>query len=62
MIDDAVAETERRLAALAPRIADDVRQRRAAVVAFSADMQRELDSLRAFLFARVYRHPRIAAS
>ncbi|MGZ8400982.1 MAG: deoxyguanosinetriphosphate triphosphohydrolase [Methyloceanibacter sp.] len=61
MIEDAVAETERRLAKLAPRSASDVRHASTAVVAFSADMQRELDLLRAFLFARVYRHPRIAA-
>jgi len=61
MIEDAVAETERRLAKLAPRSAADVRHASGAVVAFSADMQRELDLLRAFLFARVYRHPRIAA-
>ncbi len=46
---------------LAPRSAADVRHASSAVVAFSDDMQRELDRLRAFLFARVYRHPRIAA-
>jgi dGTPase len=61
MIEDAVAETERRLDELAPRSAADVRHASSAVVAFSAGMQRELDRLRAFLFARVYRHPRIAA-
>jgi dGTPase len=61
MIEDAVAETERRLDKLAPRSAADVRHASSAVVAFSAGMQRELDRLRAFLFARVYRHPRIAA-
>jgi dGTPase len=61
MIDDAVAETKRRLAALAPQSAADVRHAGRAMVAFSATMQRELDSLRRFLFARVYRHPRIMA-
>ncbi len=60
MIEDAVAESERRLAKLKPRSAADVRHAASAVVAFSADMQRELDLLRAFLFARVYRHLRIA--
>jgi dGTPase len=59
MIEDAVAETERRLAALQPRSVADVRQASSAVVAFSDEMRRELDVLRAFLFARVYRHPRI---
>jgi dGTPase len=61
MIDDAVAETQRRLAALAPHSAADVRQAGRAMVAFSPTMQAELDSLRRFLFARVYRHPRIMA-
>jgi dGTPase len=60
MIADAVSETERRLAALEARNADDVRQAERAVVAFSEPMQRDLDQLRAFLFAKVYRHPRIA--
>jgi dGTPase len=59
MIEDAVAEAERRLASLEPRSANDVRHAAAAMVAFSEAMQRELDQLRAFLTARVYRHPRI---
>jgi dGTPase len=60
MIEDAVAETERRLAALKPCSADKVRHAPTAMVAFSSEMQRELDRLRPFLFARVYRHPRVA--
>src|SRR5699024_7706986 len=60
MIEDAVAETDRRLAALKPRSADKVRHAPTAMVAFSSEMQRELDRLRPFLFARVYRHPRVA--
>ena len=59
MIEDAVGETGRRLAKLAPRSAADVRQAPSAVVAFSEEMQRDLDRLRAFLTARVYRHERI---
>jgi dGTPase len=59
MIDDVTAETGRRLDALSPRAIDDVRQAENAVVAFSPRMQRELDLLRAFLTARVYRAPRI---
>ncbi len=59
MIDDAIAETGARLARLQPNSADDVRHAGHAVVAFSDDMQRELDDLRKFLFARVYRHERI---
>ncbi len=60
MIDNAVAETERRLVKLAPRSANDVRHAGGAMVAFSETMRHDLDRLRAFLFARVYRHPRIA--
>ncbi len=59
MIDDATAETRRRLAALDPKSADDVRRAGDAVVAFSPPMQREFDALRAFLQTRVYRNPRI---
>jgi dGTPase len=59
MVDDAVAETDARLAALKPKSADDVRRAGRAMVAFSEGMRVELDALRAFLFARVYRHPRV---
>ena len=59
MIDDTTAETRRRLAALDPKSADDVRRADDAVVAFSPPMQQELDALRAFLITRVYRNPRI---
>jgi dGTPase len=59
LIEDAVAESERRLAGLGPRSAADVRQAHAPMVAFSTTAQADLDSLRGFLFARVYRHPRI---
>jgi dGTPase len=59
MIEDAAGEAKRHLAALRPASADDVRRAPNAVVAFSEDMRRELDDLRAFLLARVYRHPRI---
>jgi dGTPase len=60
MIEDAIAESERRLGKLAPQSASDVRRAPQAAVAFSATMQSDLDQLRAFLFARVYRHSRIA--
>lgn len=60
MIEDAVAESERRLAALAPSSAADVRHAPNAVVGFSEKLRSELDRLRAFLAARVYRQNRIA--
>jgi dGTPase len=59
LIDDAVAETRRRLNDLAPISADDVRNAGHPLVAFSAPMSRDLDTLREFLAARVYRHTRI---
>jgi len=59
MIRDVAAESGRRLDALKPRSAADVRHASQPVVAFSEDMRRDLESLRAFLFARVYRHERI---
>jgi dGTPase len=59
MIEDATAESGRRLEALAPKSAAEIRHAPHAVVAFSDEMRRDLDVLRAFLFARVYRHERI---
>jgi dGTPase len=59
MIEDAVAEAEHRLAKLEPRSADAIRHAPNPIVAFSDPMRRDLDLLRAFLFARVYRHQRI---
>ena len=50
----------RNLEQLAPRDADAVRAAEGPVVAFSPAMRDDLDALRGFLSARVYRHPRIA--
>ena len=59
LIEDAVAETETRLHALAPQSAGDVRLAGRPMAAFSDTMQEKLQALRAFLSARVYRHARI---
>jgi len=59
MVDDAVAETKCRLAALGLESADDVRRAGRAMVSFSAAMKVDLDGLREFLFNRVYRHARV---
>jgi dGTPase len=59
LVDDCIAETRRRLAALDPASADLVRRAGRPMVAFSDGMKAELDDLRGFLFARVYRHPRV---
>ncbi|MEW5962099.1 MAG: deoxyguanosinetriphosphate triphosphohydrolase [Pseudomonadota bacterium] len=59
MIRDVVTESRRRLAALAPASPDDIRAAAAPVVAFSDPLARDLARLKAYLFERVYRHPRI---
>jgi dGTPase len=59
LIGDVVAETGRRVAAAAPRSADDVRAAAAPLVAFSPDMAAADRAIKAFLFPRMYRHPRV---
>ncbi|HYZ33428.1 MAG TPA: deoxyguanosinetriphosphate triphosphohydrolase [Crenalkalicoccus sp.] len=59
MVNDVVAEAERRLAALAPRDADAVRAAPGPVIAFSPPMQAANQAVRAFLFERMYRHWRV---
>jgi dGTPase len=59
LIRDAVTETRARLARLAPQSADDIRNAGEPCVAFSPAMTTELGELRRFLFARLYRHPRV---
>lgn len=60
MVDDALAETRRRLEALAPSSCDDIRAAGAPVVAFSEAMDRACDELRFFLLNWVYRDRRIS--
>jgi dGTPase len=59
MVADVVTESRKRLQALAPKSPDDIRAARDAVVAFSEPTVRELAGLKQFLFAHVYRHPRV---
>jgi dGTPase len=60
-VEDAVAESGRRLSRLAPGRADDIRAAEAPVVAFS-DTFREADAaIKAFLHPHMYRHPRLLA-
>ncbi|MGB4865248.1 MAG: deoxyguanosinetriphosphate triphosphohydrolase [Hyphomicrobium sp.] len=59
MVTDVVTESRRRLRALAPQSPDDIRGASDAVVAFSPAMARDLAQLKEFLFAHVYRHPRV---
>jgi dGTPase len=60
MIAGCVEEARVRLAALPAASIDRVRHAGRSCVAFPAAMARDLDDLKTFLFARVYRHPRIS--
>jgi dGTPase len=59
LIEDAGAESERRLVDLAPRSAEEVRLADRPVIAFSPTMAGEEKALKAFLFERMYRAPRL---
>ncbi len=59
MINDLVGESRRRLTELNPRSPDDIRAAGQAVIAFSNAMFADLKQIRAFLFERVYRSPRV---
>jgi dGTPase len=58
LVTDVIRETTGRLAAAAPGSVDEVRGA-AALVAFSDGVRAEADTLKAFLFARLYRHYRV---
>jgi dGTPase len=62
LLDDVLRETRRRLAAARIRTAADIRAAGQALVSFSPAMDADLRALKAFLFARFYRHPRVSAS
>ncbi len=61
MIADVVAESRRRLQALAPTSPDDIRIAPGATIAFSPAMEGDLATLKSFLFDHVYRHPKVTA-
>jgi dGTPase len=59
MVLDVVREAERRIGALRPQSADDIRAAGAPVVTFSPQMQEANQAIRNFLFERMYRHWRV---
>ena len=59
MIAGLIAQSRKNLAALAPASSDDIRRAPEAIISFPEDLRRDLDALKAFLFANVYRHPRV---
>ena len=61
LVRDVTGEARRRLAALDPSSSDDIRQADCPVVAFSEGMAGQLSELSGFLFAQVYRAPKVMA-
>src|SRR5262249_24608700 len=61
MIEDAVAESRTRLAALARPSLTEVREAKANVIALSAARRAEVEGLREYLMTHLYRHPQITA-
>jgi len=59
LIEDVIAETGRRLAALAPRSADEVRRAPSGVAGFSPATAAAERAIKAFLETRMYRHARV---
>ena len=58
-VEDAIGESTRRLAAVDPRSADEVRGASTPLVAFSTGMTRSMLELKSFLFTNMYRHPKV---
>jgi dGTPase len=59
MIEDVIAESRRRIAALGPRSIEDVRSAGRAMVAFSPTMAEADKAIKGFLFPRMYHHERV---
>lgn len=59
MVQDVVDEAGRRIAALSPRSADDIRAAPEPVIGFSRAMAEANQAIREFLFSRMYRHWRV---
>jgi dGTPase len=59
LIDDVVVASRARLAALACRSLEDVRAAPEAVIAFSNERRAEEEGFKDYLFANLYRHPRV---
>ncbi|MCB9990869.1 MAG: deoxyguanosinetriphosphate triphosphohydrolase [Rhodospirillales bacterium] len=56
MVEDVLAETDRRLKILNPQSPEDIRLAGQQMVAFSDDMLARVNELRAFLWNRMYKH------
>ena len=60
-VEDVIGESTRRLDALSPSRVEDIRAAGAAVVAFSGPIAEADAQIKAFLFARMYRHAGVMA-
>jgi dGTPase len=61
MVNDVLAETQRRVAEAGVASADEVRAAGRALTGFSEEMSREERALKRFLYARMYNAPPVAA-
>ncbi len=59
MIDDVVRESRARLSQLGEQSLQGVREAGRPVIAASQERRAEIEGLKAYLFANVYRHPRV---
>ena len=58
-VEDAISESQRQMAEAAPKRVEDVRAAGAALVGFSAPMAEADRGVKAFLFVKMYRHPKV---
>ncbi|MBB3808427.1 deoxyguanosinetriphosphate triphosphohydrolase [Pseudochelatococcus contaminans] len=58
-VEDVIRESEKRLSALRPKSAQDIRDASDAVVAFSPAIAQADRDIKGFLFTYMYRHPRV---
>lgn len=56
MVNDVLRQSQANLAEIKPQSVDDIRNCGRQIVAFSEEMRRDVDELRAFLYERMYRH------
>jgi dGTPase len=59
MVEDVIATARANLARIDPRSSDDVRRAGETIVCFSEPMRAQERSLKAFLFANLYRYPQV---
>jgi dGTPase len=59
LVEDAIAESDRRIAALGPADAEAIRLADAPVIAFSAPIREADAAIKKFLYGHMYRHPKV---